>query len=476
VQGGGAERGLGLRLTLVAALGGLLFGYDTAVISGAVSAIDTDFIDPLGLSETWRNTISGLTISSALFGCIVGSALAGRIADGLGRRGGLVVAASLFLVSALGSALPEAGVAPLGTTDRAALVAFNLYRFLCGTGIGLASMVSPLYIAEIAPRERRGQLVSLQQMAIVTGIVGVYFVNWLIARGGDQAWLDRIGWRLMLGSEALPALLFLALLLRVPDTPRWLVMRERSEAALAVLGRLTGEAEAAATMAEIRDSLAASQTRPMLSYGWRVLAVGLLLSGFQQFVGINAVLYYAPVMFQNLGAGSDSALLQTVVVGTANMLSTIIAIATVDRLGRKPLLMLGAACMALPMLGLGLLFGLHSQGALALVCVVLYIVGFAMSWGPVVWVVLAEMFPGPIRGRAMAIAVAAQWLANLAVSWSFKVLDGDSTLNLWFNHGFAYYLYGAMSVLAGLFVWRYVPETAGRSLEAIEHVWAVAER
>jgi SP family xylose:H+ symportor-like MFS transporter len=468
--------GLSLQLTLVAAMGGLLFGYDTAVISGAVSSLDKDFIAPLNLEEGWRNTLSGLTVSSALFGCILGSVCAGRIADRYGRQRGLIVSAVLFLVSAVGSALPEAGLAPLGTTGPVALVAFNIYRLLCGAGIGIASMLSPLYIAEIAPKERRGQLVSLYQMAIVIGIVVVYFVNWLIGRAGDSAWVDRVGWRLMLGSEALPALAFLLLLLRSPDTPRWLMLRGRHAEARRVLRLVTPETEVARILADIALTLKTMPQARMLSYGSGVVLVGLGLSVFQQLVGINAVLYYAPLMFRNLGAGSDSALLQTVLVGAANMLATIVAIYTVDRLGRKPLLIAGAACMALPMLGLGYLFGRQAAGGLALACVMVYIVGFAMSWGPVVWVLLSEMFPGAIRGRVMALAVAAQWIANLVVSWSFKVIDGDTALNDTFHHGFAYYLYGVMSILAALFVWRFVPETAGRSLEAIQNLWSTPAR
>jgi SP family xylose:H+ symportor-like MFS transporter len=472
-RGGGPVRlhGLSLRLTMVAALGGLLFGYDTAVISGAVGSLDNNFIAPLGLDEGWRNTLSGLTVSSALFGCILGSMVAGSLADRYGRKRGLVVAAVLFLVSALGSALPEAGLAPLGSTGLRALVAFNVYRLLCGAGIGIASMLSPLYIAEIAPKERRGQLVSLYQMAIVIGIVGVYFVNWMIGRAGDSAWIDRVGWRLMLGSEAMPALVFLLLLARAPDTPRWLMLKGRDEEARRVLRLVAVESEVAPILADIRLSLQATDVPRILSHGWGVVLVGLGLSVFQQLVGINAVLYYAPLMFRNLGAGADSALLQTVIVGAANMLATLIAIYTVDRLGRKPLLIAGAGAMALPMLGLGYLFGQQAQGALALACVIVYIIGFAMSWGPVVWVLLSEIFPGAIRGRVMALAVAAQWIANLIVSWSFKVIDGNTALNDVFHHGFAYYLYGLMSILAGLFVWRFVPETAGHSLEAIQHLW-----
>lgn len=459
-------------LTLAAAVGGLIFGYDTAVISGAVTSIDNDFIRPLALSEFNRDLVSGLTISIALAGCVIGSAVAGPLADRYGRKRGLLVAAILFLVSAVGSAIPELGVAAIGNTDLAALVAFNGYRILCGIGIGIASMLSPLYIAEIAPKERRGQLVSLYQMAIVIGIVTVYFINYWIASGAEPGWIDRVGWRLMLGSEGVPALLFLLLLAPLPDTPRWLMLRGREPEARAILEATARPGEVSGILEEIRASLRTAAAPSVFAYGGAVILIGLLLAVFQQLVGINAVLYYAPLMFRNLGAGGDSAMLQTALVGSANMLATLVAIYAVDRYGRKPLLLLGSAAMALPMLGLGWLFTQHSQGMAALACVLIYIVGFAMSWGPVVWVLLAEMFPGPIRGKAMAIAVATEWGANLVVSWSFKVMDGNSTLNALFNHGFAYYLYGVMSILSGIFVYRYVPETAGRSLEAIQGLWA----
>jgi SP family xylose:H+ symportor-like MFS transporter len=213
----------------------------------------------------------------------------------------------------------------------------------------------------------------------------------------------------------------------------------------------------------------------LFAFGALVVVVGIMLSIFQQFVGINAVLYYAPLMFQNMGASTDSALLQTIIVGVANIVFTLIALVTVDRWGRKPLLILGAVVMAVSMLALGFLFSSGNVGTAALVAVVAYIAGFALSWGPVVWVLLAEIFPNPIKGKAMAIAVAMQWIANLFVSWSFKVLDGNSALNAMFNHGFSYWVYGVMSFLAALFVWRYVPETKGQSLEAIQHLWKPAE-
>jgi len=457
-------------LTLTATLGGLLFGYDTAVISGAIGAIDHNFIDPLNLSETARSSLSGFTIASALFGCILGGAIAGAVADRLGRKRGLILAAALFLVSALGSAWPEFGLGAMGTMGPDALLPFNIYRIIGGVGVGLASMLAPLYIAEIAPKESRGKLVSLNQMAIVGGMVVVYFVNWGIARQGDEAWLMAAGWRWMFASEAIPAGLFLVLLLRVPDTPRWLVMRGRDAEALDLLRRLTGEREARATLLEIEESLVVRRER-LFAFGWLVVVVGVMLSVFQQFVGINAVLYYAPLMFQNMGASTDSALLQTVIVGAANTVFTLIAIFTVDTLGRRPLMLIGAGVMAVSMLTLGTLFATNTLGLAALLAMLVYIGGFALSWGPVVWVLLSEIFPNAIKGKAMAVAVTAQWLANLAVSWSFKVLDGNSTLNALFNHGFAYWIYGVMSILAALFVWRFVPETKGRSLEAMQELW-----
>jgi SP family xylose:H+ symportor-like MFS transporter len=461
-------------LTFVATLGGLLFGYDTAVISGAVSSIDANFIDPLQLSETARSSLSGWTVSSALFGCIIGAVIAGWIANALGRKGGLLVAGALFLISALGSAYPEIGLGPIGAMGPDALTPFILYRILCGVGVGIASMLSPLYIAEIAPSQIRGRLVSFNQLAIVLGMLLVYFVNWAIASQGDDEWIRTTGWRLMLASEAIPALLFLVLLLRVPDTPRWLVMKARSEQALLVLTRLVGFDEARATVAEIEATLIVrthSASARLFAFGPLVIVAGIMLSLLQQFVGINAVLYYAPLMFKNMGSATNTALWQTIIVGLANVIFTVVAILTVDRLGRKPLLIGGALVMAVAMITLGFLFQAKAVGIFALTAVVVYIAGFALSWGPVTWVLLSEIFPNAIKNRALAIAVAAQWIANLLVSWSFKIVDGNSTLNASFNHGFAYWIYGAMGLLAAAFVYLYVPETKRRTLEGIQQLW-----
>jgi SP family xylose:H+ symportor-like MFS transporter len=457
-------------VTLVAALGGLLFGYDTAVISGAVGAIDANFIAPRHLAETAQNSLSGFTVSSALLGCVIGGAAAGWVGHTLGRKRGLLLAALLFLISAVGSALPELGFGRIGHMGAAALTPFIVYRILCGVGVGLASMLSPLYIAEMASAENRGRHVSYNQMAIVLGIVVVYFVNWTIARQGDDAWVNAWGWRWMLGSEAIPALAFLVLLLGVPETPRWLTMKGRVEAAHAVLLRVGHLGEAEVLLAEIRASFETRSGR-LFTFGAGVVIIGLVLSMFQQFVGINAVLYYAPAIFKTMGYSTDSAFLQTVIVGAVNMVFTLVAIFTVDRLGRKPLLIAGALLMAVAMFTLGSLFSANQFGLIALLSMLAYIAGFSMSWGPVVWVLLSEMFPNSIRNKAMAIAVAAQWIANLFVSASFKVLDGSAWLNARFHHGFPYWVYGAASVVAALFVMRFIPETKGRGLEAIEQLW-----
>lgn len=468
--GAGVNTSLVIGLTFVATLGGLLFGYDTAVISGAVGSIDAYFIDPLNLSETARSSLSGWTISSALLGCIIGAMVAGWVSTTLGRRGGLMVAGLMFLLGSIGSAWPEFGFGEIGRMGPEALRPFIVYRILGGVGVGIASMLSPLYIAEISPSAIRGRLVSFNQLAIVGGILLVYFVNWFVASQGDDAWLKATGWRYMLASEAIPSAILLILLLFVPDTPRWLVLRGRNAEALAQLRRVMGESEARGILADIERTLVVRSGK-LLSFGLPVIVIGVLISVFQQFVGINAVLYYAPLMFQNMGASTDSALLQTIVVGGANVLFTVVAIVTVDRWGRKPLLVTGAIIMAVAMISLGCLFNARAVGLWALIAVVVYIAGFALSWGPVAWVMLSEMFPNAIKGKAMGLAVAAQWIANLLVSASFKVLDGSSALNNLFHHGFAYWIYGAMGVLAAVFVIRYVPETKGRSLEAIQDLW-----
>ena len=465
--------GLVMGLAIGAALGGLLFGYDTAVINGAVESIRHNFIDPrTALSELQRNSLFGWATGMALLGCVVGSAVAGPLATALGRRGGMMIAAVLFFFSSILSAYPEFGMASIGGMGVHALTPFMVYRFIGGTAIGMASLISPMYIGEIAPAKQRGMLVTFQQLAIVGGILLVAVVNLYIQRlgGGNDTWVDATGWRYMLASCALPAGLFLLAALMMPDTPRWYMLKGKEDKARKLLNELNDETTTEATIVEIKDSLN-QHSGKLFSFGVGVVFVGILLSVFQQFVGINAVLYYSNLMFKNANLGRDAAFLQTVIIMATNVLFTLVATFTVDRWGRKPLLILGGIIMAVAMISMGYMFQSHTEGTALLGAAMLYVAGFALSWGPVVWVMLSELFPNSIKGKAMGIAVAAQWISNFVVTWSFLVIDGNSKLNAIFNHGAAYYFYGICSILAALFVWKFVPETKGRTLEAIEGLW-----
>lgn len=460
-----------IKLTLVATLGGLLFGYDTGVISGTVGSLESFFVTPKGLSETAASAFKGFLVASALIGCIIGGVFGGIVSKKLGRKKGLILAAILFLISALGSAMPEMFIKPIGELDHTFSTIFIIYRIIGGIGVGLASMLSPLYIAEIAPAKSRGKLVSFNQLAIVGGFMVVYFVNYFISRGGgSDAWLNEIGWRWMFASEVIPASIFLLLLLFVPDTPRSLMLKNKPEEALLVLNKVNGEDEGKKILEEIKLSVGQTSGK-LFSYGWLIIIIGILLSVFQQFIGINVVLYYAPEIFKSIDPNTDGALLLTIVVGIVNFLFTIIAIKTVDKYGRKPLMMIGALSMAVAMLSLGFVFYSGATGYLALACMTLYVAGFAMSWGPVTWVLLSEIFPNKIRGKAMAIAVAAQWISNYVVSLTFPMMNDSSYLTEQFNHGFAYWIYGIMSLLALVFVWKFVPETKGKTLEEMESLW-----
>ena len=459
-------------LTLIATLGGLLFGYDTAVISGAVGSLKAYFIDPRNLDPDSANVLWGVVNSSALIGCIIGGLIGGLVSTRLGRKKGLLVAAFLFLISALGAAAPEFPFAPIGHGGPGYMWNFFFYRILSGVGVGLASMLSPMYIAEIAPAKIRGNLVAWNQFAIIFGMLIIYFVNYGIARAGNSdTWLNSIGWRYMFLSGAIPAVAFLLLLLLVPETPRYLMLKGNETGARAVLAKLTTAEESEREIAEIRASLSEHHSGKLLSFGGKLILIGIMLSVFQQFVGINVVLYYGPEIFKNAGFDTNASLLQTIILGAVNLIFTVVAIVTVDRFGRKPLQIIGALVMAVAMLALGCTFAMQAQGMAALLCILLYIAGFAVSWGPVVWVLLSEIFPNQIRGKAMAVAVAAQWIANFLVSATFPILNDNKLVN-GFHHGFAYWIYGVMSILAALFMWKFVPETKGRSLEQMEKLWS----
>ena len=465
-------------LTLIATLGGLLFGYDTAVINGAVGSLKAYFIDPRfadlanPAQANAANSLLGFVVSSALIGCIIGGISGGWVSTNIGRKRGLVIAAVLFLLSALGAAAPEFPFAPIGHGGPGYMVNFVIYRILGGIGVGLASMLSPMYIAEIAPAKVRGNLVAWNQFAIIFGMLVIYFVNFGISKtGSGDAWLNTIGWRYMFLSGVIPAALFLLLLLFVPETPRFLMLKGNESAARAVLTKLVTPEEREQELSEIRASLSEHHSGKMFSYGALLIFIGITVSVFQQFVGINVVLYYATDIFKGMGMSTNASLMQTIIVGAVNLIFTVVAVLSVDHFGRKPLQIIGALVMAVSMISLGVDFWLGGQGMVALVCMLVYTAGFAVSWGPVTWVLLSEIFPNQIRGKAMAVAVAAQWIANYLVSWSFPILDDNPYLVAHFKHGFAYWIYGVMSVLAALFMWRFVPETKGRTLEQMEGLW-----
>lgn len=474
-------------IVLVAVIGGLLFGYDTAVISGAEKGLQAFF---MGASDfVYTDTIHGITSSSALIGCIVGSAISGLLASNLGRKKSLFIAGILFFLSALGSYDPEFLFFEKGIPSFSLLIAFNLYRILGGIGVGLASAICPMYIAEIAPSNIRGTLVSWNQFAIIFGQLVVYFVNFMILgehanplikaveginqilNPGESAWTVTTGWRIMFVSEAVPAGLFTLLVLLVPETPRYLAMTGQDERALSVLSRINGVSAAKQILEEIKQT-AEEKTERLFTYGWMVIFIGIMLSVFQQAVGINAVLYFAPRIFETMGMGNP--MVQTVMMGVVNILFTLLAVFTVEKWGRKPLLISGSIGMALGAFGVALcniVTGLSPM--LAVISIMVYSASFMFSWGPICWVLIAEIFPNTIRGAAVAIAVAFQWIFNFIVSSTFVPMYNMSLGDMGekFGHMFAYALYGIICVIAAVFVWKLVPETKGRTLEDMTKLW-----
>ncbi len=449
---------------MVATLGGLLFGYDTAVVSGAEKSLEAYLIKPLGLSSL----IHGATVSSALIGCIIGGAISGFFANRLGRRKTLMLASVLFFISALGSAYPEALFFTKGEPTLGLLLAFNLYRILGGIGVGLASAVSPMYISEIAPMEIRGRLVAFNQFAIILGMLVVYFVNWWIAKGATVEWINDVGWRYMFASEAIPVTLFGILLFFVPETPRYLALARDDEKALSVLIKINGHKEKAERiLSEIKATIGKKVRAKLFSYGKKVIIIGILLSVFQQFVGINVALYYAPRIFESMGAAKDASMMQTMIMGLVNVIFTVVAILTVDKWGRKPLLITGSIGMAIGMFAISFLASQNIIGITTLVFIILYTASFMMSWGPICWVLISEIFPNKIRGQAVAISVAFQWIANYVISSTYPAM-------MEYSGALTYGFYGLMAVLSALFVWKMVPETKGKSLEEMENVWGSA--
>ncbi|HET7812400.1 MAG TPA: sugar porter family MFS transporter [Steroidobacteraceae bacterium] len=456
--------------TFVATLSSLLFGYATAVISGVVGAIDHNFISPRHLSNVAADALLGLTVCSALVGTILGALLARPTVALLGRKRPMIIAAVLFMVSAVGSAYPEMGITANGPGPEA-IWAFNAYRMLGGLAVGLASMIAPTFVGEFAPSAVRGQLGAYQQIAITGGMTIAYFVNWGIALQGDDTWVLETGWRWMMLSLAVPAMAFFYLSFSVPESPSWLVKKGRVADARRQLSRSAEPGEVEGMLAELATTSPEEKPAPLFQYGARVVLVGVALSVFQQLVGINTVLYYGPTIFEQMGYHMDASFLGTVVLCAVNLSSTMIVVLIVDKVGRKPLLIFGGLLMGLSMLALGSLFRSQSPGAYGLVALCCYLAGFAVSFGPIVWIMMTEIYPAPIRGQAMSIAVASQWVANLLVSGSFPLLLGNDTLNAAWNHAFPFWLYGGFAILAAFVVLRYVPETRGVDSDHLSALW-----
>ena len=460
-------------IVLVAVIGGLLFGYDTAVISGAEKGLQA-FFQSAG-DFTYTDGWHGFTTSSALIGCIIGAFLSGFLASRLGRKKSLFCAGILFFLSALGSYYPEFAFFQKGVATKSLLVAFNLYRVLGGIGVGLASALCPMYIAEVAPANKRGTLVSWNQFAIIFGQLVVYFVNFLIIRShaNDPAvveWTNAVGWRVMFVSECVPAGLFTLLILLVPETPRFLALNGQDDKALTVLSNINGEAKAREILAEIKAT-AVEKTEKLFAYGFMVIFIGCMLSVFQQAIGINAVLYFAPRIFESMGVSNN--MLFTVIMGVINISFTLVAVFTVEKLGRKPLLITGSLGMAVGALGVALSNVMTLPAWIAPLSIMIYSACFMFSWGPICWVYISELFPNTIRSQATAIAVAFQWIFNFIVSSTFVPMYNMKlgAMGENFGHFFAYALYGVICIIAAVFVWRLVPETKGKTLEDMTALW-----
>ncbi len=473
-----------ISIVMVAVLGGLLFGYDTAVISGAEKGLQAYFMEAKDFAYTdgWH----GFTSASALIGCIIGSALSGLLATRLGRKRSLIIAGLLFFVSALGSMRPEFLFFTYGEPSYSLLLMFNVYRIIGGVGVGLASAICPMYIGEVAPSNIRGMLVSWNQFAIIFGQLVVYFVNFFILGDHIQPlveemgkglaaitpaaqWTVTTGWRYMFGSEAVPAGLFALLICFVPETPRYLVSIGQDRKAEGILAKINGSQKAQQILQDIKDTMVV-KTEPLMTYGAMCIFIGIMLSVFQQAVGINAVLYYAPRIFGDMGM--ENPMVITVFMGVVNILFTLVAIFTVEKWGRKPLLIYGSLGMAAGAMGVALTFGHAGLEFITAASIMVYAASFMFSWGPICWVLIAEIFPNTIRGAAVAIAVAFQWISNFIVSSSFvpmfnmHLTEGDD-----FGHWFTYGLYGIICLIAALFVWKLVPETKGKTLEDMTQLW-----
>lgn len=448
-----------LGISMVSALGGLLFGYDLVVIGGAKEFYELVY----NLSTP---AIQGWAVSSCIVGCIIGAMSVGKPADAFGRKKLLIISAVMFLISALGS-----GYAPTFTQ-------FVLYRLLGGIGMGIASTLSPMYIAEVSPANLRGRFVSLNQMTIVIGILLAQLVNYLILQSHPvpegvegaallDTWNGTTGWRLMFAAEAIPALLFFLFMLSVPNSPRWLCRVGRTEEAKAVMARIGGPQYAADSLVSITETFDESSKqhefaellKPKMR---RILIIGVVLAIFQQWCGINVVFNYAHDIFKEAGYNVSGVLFNLVIIGFTNFIFTVVAIATVDKLGRKVLILWGSVGLAISYTIVGICFHMHIEGVVVLLAVLAALACFSATLGPVMWVLISEIFPNRVRGLATSIAVLSLWVANFILSYTFPIIKEA------FSIAATFWIYAAVCILGVIFIKMYIPETKNKTLEEIE--------
>ncbi|MBB1403044.1 sugar porter family MFS transporter [Pseudoalteromonas sp. SG45-1] len=450
-------------ISAVAAIGGFLFGFDSGVINGTVSA--------LGNAFNSSSVATGFNVASVLLGCALGALAAGPLADKFGRRAIMIITAIIFAISAFGSGISESSAE------------FIFYRLFGGLGIGAASVLAPAYIAEVAPPALRGRLATLQQLAIVLGLFAAFLSNYLIADAAGSAqnilMLDTAAWRWMFWAELVPAILFLVGVLFIPESPRYLVAQGKVDDAKAVFSKISDD-NADKQISDVKRSLH-SDTKPSIRDLFidnskkvhPIVWVGVALSVFQQFVGINVVFYYGSELWQAAGFDESQSLFINVLAGTTNIVSTFIAIALVDKIGRKPLLLVGSIGMFISLSALTYIFGSagldeagklalsDNMGTFALIMANLFVVFFGLSWGPVVWVLLGEMFNNRIRGAALAVAASAQWIANFAITMTFPIMLANIGL------AGAYGFYALSALISIFFVVKYIKETRGKTLESM---------
>ncbi|CAI9119314.1 sugar porter family MFS transporter [Brytella acorum] len=445
-----------LRICSVAALGGILFGYDTSVISGAIGPLQTFFhLSPAA---------TGWAVSNVVVGCIFGALASGWLAHHLGRRMTLFVCALLFSIQSIGAALaPD-------------FFWFVLYRMLGGVAVGIASAVSPMYMSEVSPKDMRGRALSMEQFAIVFGQVVVFIVNYFIARTASTEWLQTMGWRWMFASEILPCILFCATIFLIPESPRWHMLKGREENARKTLTRISNERHAGSLMNEIRESIGSEEGRSSFGLAgllrdrnarW-IVFVGAAVAALQQVTGINVMMYYAPMVLKTTSGSIQEALFQTIWIGVSMLVGCIVGAWIVDRKGRRPLIQYGSIIMMVSLLVVSWALYSQSTGLLALIGMLGFMFAFGFSWGPVAWILVSEIFPNRFRAIGMSVAVASNWAANFMVAQGFPMISQNAWLNAHFHGAFSMWLFAALGAVAMWFVMRYVPETKGISLEKIE--------